>query len=482
MYRMSAKNNALDDMKLGVPWNVLTKKHSKSSIYRAYEDYQILIHDTISKTSVEVTRLESEQISLETMVESAQQDYETLVSQKATIQKEIGKMEAQTEEASNHLDASTEDLNYKEARLGELADRGVTDDLLDKLIEVQFQVPDELYCRMDTAVEYQSVCAELDILRMEIQSQGREHEALQSLINDAESKLLSKSNELAKARGAHHLILDAIEITQEGLHSYPKGTLIQLFKILKKMEIRGEAQVTLQYMLECLEKVKEELELENSIIKKREELATIQSEKDKVTGSLRVIQDNIKLPIEEALFHAIESINQVSRSALVGITQTQRTGQASINSILNDANKSLDSALSNGVSKLNQANIGFTHAINTGTHGLQVTLNKFEAQAGEWRRVRDEAAQLEYYINQAILLFSVLEKKEAILALDPWIVLKLARRIHEYVLKKLPGVKTNAPEHISQREWAISNTWEITLSSVSEFLTLELDRQFGGVG
>jgi hypothetical protein len=479
---MSAKNNALDDMESGVPWNVLTKKHSKSSVYRAYEDYQPRIQDVITKKSVEVTRLESEQIGLEAIVESTQRDYDTLVLQKESIQKEIGKMEAQMEEASMNLDASTEALNDKEERLGELVDRGVTDDLLDKLIEVQFQVPDELFCRVATAVEYQSVCAELDTMRMELQRQGRQQESLQSLIDDAESKLLSKSNELAKARGAHHLILDAIEITQEGLRSYPKGTLIHLFSLLKKMEIRGEAQITLQYLLDCLEKVKEELELENSITNKRAELATVQSEIDKVTGSLRAIQDNIKRPIEEALIHAIESINQVSRSAQVGITQTQRTGHASLNSLLNDANKSLDSAFSNGVSKLNQANNGFTHAINTGTHGLQVTLNRFEAQAGEWRRVRDEATQLEYYLNQAILLFSVLEKKEAMLALDPWMVLRLVRRIHDYVLVKLPGVKTKAPDHISQRELAISNLWEVSLSSVSEFLTLELDRQFGGVG
>jgi peptidoglycan hydrolase CwlO-like protein len=479
---MSAKKNALDDMKTGVPWNVLTKKHSKSSIYRAYEDYQIRIQDMISKTSAEVTRLRSEQTSLEAIVESTQRDCDALVSQKDSIQKEMGKMEAQTEKIANNLIASTEALNNKEARLGELVDRGVTDDLLDKLIEVQFQVPDELFCRMVTAVEYQSVCTELDTMRMELQGHGRQQESLQSLIKDAESKLLSKSNELAKARGAHHLILDAVEVTQEGLQSYSKGTLIQLFTILKKMEIRGEAQVTLEYMLECLEKVKEELELENSITKKRAELATIQSEIDKVTVSLRAIQEDIKRPIEEALVHALESINQVSRSAQVGITQTQRIGQASINSLLIDANKNLDSALSNGVSKLNQANNGFTHAINTGTHGLQVTLNRFEAQAGEWRRVRDEAAHLEYYLNQAILLFSVLEKKEAMLSLDPWMVLRLVRRIHDYVLVKLPGIKTKAPDHISQRELAISNLWEVSLSSVSEFLTLELDRQFGGVG
>lgn len=211
---------------------------------------------------------------------------------------------------------------------------------------------------------------------------------------------------------------------------YPVDLIIGLFETLRSYEIKDAPAVSVRRLLDKLSLAKEDLELQRMISSRTKEFEALSQELDETRGILRVLKKECLKPIRDIQNSASRAIEQASVEGVGAVRTTQKvvlqtlleTQALSINAIesLEKSGKGSLTALKEEIFRiLNQSNLS-----------LQSSLLTYESQIQQWGEDKREAGRYQSLINQATLLFGILEDSRAILNLDLKIASIVAERLH----------------------------------------------------
>ena len=232
---------------------------------------------------------------------------------------------------------------------------------------------------------------------------------------------------------------------------------------------------TYGFMIDRLENVKVDLELEHRIASKTAEYETLVNETAKAVGVLAGYRNGVIRPIQEAE-QAFRSTMQTETQLANQILSELHSNVAdSINGLTQTSSSAIERAQKQGEGRLNSIENNVWQKLFNLSLVLEARIGACIDETDKWGKVKEEAGQYTYYINQAILLFGPLAKPESILSLDPWVPKQIAKRLHLYAQKKLAGVKTKFPKSIASQEWSINDLYEVQVTSVTEALALIME-------
>jgi chromosome segregation ATPase len=472
---MSAKEKAFRNMVDGTPWRTITKTHSKSSIYAAYVDFEPHMEKRVSELCQEVQEFEDTLDEVKKQLNSLTLERDRAES---VIENTIGEAEeanSQLEHVMERLEQAESELSTVTKKLDELQSKGITIELFSEISEMDIVNNQELNSRIVTAENYAKLLKDHAEMESDLEQLQNKKEQYQTKVERLSEEEKSTANKVALVKSEHSLIIDAVNVTQQALKKYPKKDLMGLFKEINRIEIHGEPRTTLVYMLDRLDKVKEELELERSIVAKRAELETIVKEASKAKGILTAYRDGVIRPIQEAEQAFKRAMQEETRMAKQEITDVGRKVENRVNELAQISDSAIQATQERGEQRLKGIENAIWSRLLNISLVLEARIDNCIEETDKWGRIKEEAGQYTYYLNQAIILFSPLTKPDAILALDPWVVKQIAKRLHLYSKKKLAGVKTKFPKNVASREWAISEFYDVEISSVAEALAQMLE-------
>lgn len=245
---MSARKKAFEAMVNGTPWGTITKTNSKSSIYGAYTEYTPIMKQKVEELRQEARELTqtrdnelSELDSLLKETEIAQAARDTTIKDSERASEKFEKINAKLEQAQTEFNTIT-------SGLVELHSRGVSEQLVSKISDIDFAGAEDLVSRISTVEKYQDLHDEVKATEGKL---GKLHDRIdedQIKADRLSEEAKSTANQVALVRAKHNLIVDAVDVTQEALKRYPKKDLIGLFKQIRRIEIRGEPKTTLGFM------------------------------------------------------------------------------------------------------------------------------------------------------------------------------------------------------------------------------------------
>ena len=356
----------------------------------------------------------------------------------------------------------------------------MTIEFLESIAKIDFVDNKDLISRISTIGEFQQVKKEIDAIITKRETEEKAVEALQKSVRSLTEEEKSYKNKITITKSEHHLYSDAIEITKKALENYSKATLLQLLKHIKRIEVRGEPKTSLKYLLNRLDSVKEEAGLDARIVSKTAELESITGEVNRVNGVYVALEKGVIKHIEDTQLRAQNAIEGVAQKTINNIDSVEKAGINSLNVMAQASQNQLNSKLISGEKRLDQLQSRqWTKTFNL-TNLIEAKIGEYSYATEKWGQLREETGRYDYYLRQTILLCGPLNNAEDILSLDPQFVRQAMHRIHLYVTKRLPGVKTKTPKHIADKEYALSDIWELNLSSISEFLALDFDKFLSG--
>ncbi|MFC1803928.1 hypothetical protein ACFL0D_08200 [Thermoproteota archaeon] len=305
----------------------------------------------------------------------------------------------------------------------------------------------------------------------------KEEEKLTSL----QEQTRSEENKLSEIKARNAYWRDGSSLVEKAfIQGFSVNILIGLLEALFRLTIKGEPITSARRLLRRLEKVKEEWELDESIKKASSQLATLKNELAQTRAIFNTLRRDVLGKIVEAQQKTINSIASVSEQAKRSISDASETGLSEIQRVGSISKQNIEDFKAISVDALYKQQAEIFQIFYNNHNAIQLSINMYSDSIKKYTDLTQEAAALEFHLAQTILLFGPLTSPNAILALDPQLVRQIMHRIHLYITKKLHDVKTKAPKHIAQREMAINEYWDVNLTSISEFLAVELDRFLSG--
>ncbi|TFH13582.1 hypothetical protein E4H04_11725 [Candidatus Bathyarchaeota archaeon] len=463
----------------GALWETITANHSKSSIYAAYTKYTSTMEVNLELMRREFESLEKERNELSNTVLTLNEDRDVAQSGRDKAWEETDNACKKLAVVKDELNNASQGLNNIHAGLAQLSEKNISLEFVSSLVAMDVVDDVDLLLRISTAEKYTLLLKDVQYTEKKLYQIQQQQQACQRETQKQSEELSSVSNQTTIAKSENSLFIDAVDLTKKGLCKYPKKDLIQLFKTIERIEVRGEPKTTLNYLLDRLEKAKEELELETIVVSLKNEKRELENEVATVKGVLKAFRDGVTQPIKDTHTYFQRVMQEETLSAKQAIGAVRSEAENILNSLAQTSASAIVTAQKQGERLLSNVDNGVWQKLFNLSLVLEARIETCIDETDKWGEVKEEAGKYSYYLSQAILLFGPLVKPEAILSLDPWVVKQIAKRIHLYAQKKHAGVKTRFPKIIANREWAISDIYEVQVTSVTEALALIMEDLLG---
>lgn len=291
---MTKADEAFNDLKAGTDHEVMEKRYSSGTLSRAYSLYLDWAKDRSKKVGASINTLEKKEKELQETAERLEKDAKEQDRIVRVMKKQISHLGAHEQKTYKTVDELKRRLESLETAWNELNGKGVKEETISRLNNIDFGDNDELLKRIDTLEAYTQL--EEDTVKMQsdytyYSLNASEREAW---YKDVAAKVRSKENELDEVKRKYFLFEETIEVMQIFLEDgYNKETLLSLKEALRALEIKGKPEASMKRLIDGLRKYKELYELDSTLRTKRQEQTEIKKELEKAKGSLSAFQENI---------------------------------------------------------------------------------------------------------------------------------------------------------------------------------------------
>jgi len=210
--------------------------------------------------------------------------------------------------------------------------------------------------------------------------------------------------------------------------------------------------------------------LDQTIAAKKFQLRTLENELTKTRAIINTLKQEVVKAISDAQKNAVNNITQAANASKQEINATAFQSRNSINHITQIGCQSVQTCENKIIKSLDNQNAKLQQTFYNNHVLIKGSLNDSIQDIKKWGDIREQAGNYSDLIQISTILFGINTNPDAILELDLALINRLAERIHNYCLKKLPNSKMKAPEVISRKEFAISASWEVHLSSITWWL------------
>lgn len=475
---MSALDKALQDMTDRRPWNYITKHHSQGRVYRALEKFEPHMEKLYSELCERVSNIEEELKVANDNIQKAKESQEKIETKNYDLRKErdqisteILQLENEKNEVMSDLLIKTADLDDINMKRDELSKRHITADVLTQILESDISSHDDFLNRVKTDKEYRELVHQNRIIEESILEKHERKQEAAAKLEQLKSDALSEKNKLDEAKQLHQMWLNSIQVVNKAQQrGYSSEILAQLVEALFKISVKGEPLKSARRLLRRFEKIKEDIELDSSIINKTASLESLEQQYKKVNGALHAVADDALSKIksvENAATDSITSVEEVGKKNIIAtreqsLLSIKKVEQTSLNAVgnLEESSSVVLGNLRNDVSKTFMEN-SFT---------LKLAIEVLQKEILEWGDLKERAGQLHEPIKLATVLLGIQQDTEALLNIESAVIVRLLERIHLYIVRKWPGMKTKASQELSRTDWGISSVYDANLSSVSQWL------------
>jgi hypothetical protein len=475
---MSAVEKALKDMVDRRSWEYLKENHTQGTLYRSLDKYEPHIKRLYGELSEQVTRIEQEEKETSERFQDAKKvhgeleaEYENLLRKRGEVSSEIESLEGKNTEAKKHLQNVTSKLEGVQKNLDELGKRHLTSETLTQILESDVESPDELLQRVKTRAEYRILVEKNRLLGESLSEKHEQEQEAASRLKHLLLDIQSEENRLDEVKLRNKLWVDSIKVVNNAqLFGYTPEIIGQLLEALFKISVKGEPIRSARILLRRFEKIKEEIELDDSITNKTAALKSIEARYNEVAGALKAVKKDALSSIKLVENTAKKSLTSVAEAGKRSISAVGSQSGQSIRSIEETSLESVVKVKELGCMALDQLRNDVAKVFMEHSYALQLATETYQGQVLKWGDAKEQAGKFAELIKLATILLGIQQNPDAIQDIEPAIITRLMERIHLYIVRKWPETKTKASRELSSKDWGISSVYMADLSSVSSWL------------
>ena len=475
---MSAKERALKDLKELKDLDTINQNHSIGSVYRAFPDWlnyaKAIYNSTRDKISKEKERAAEAEEKADAAVRLAQENLDkvrVLETKIDELESQVTKLQEAGQVAEEYLNSKMLEISKVEDIQADLKERGLTEENLSSVLRSNVHGEEELMERISTKQQHRELTEEVGLLQSQRDSLRVEILNDESELAKIKEELLSETNMFDEMKSKHSLWNLAIKLIVTTLQlGFTVEILEQLVRELHKLSIIGEPKRSARRALSRMNKIVEEIELDDAISRKTAQLEALEKKYSILVATIETLAKKGLENLREVENAAVIKISSVSKSAQNEVSNVTGHIKASIKSV---EETSLDSILNvkqaadAGIKKL-ESRVS-TVFINNDI-ALRLALDNYKSEVEAWGNIREQAGRYSEHIKLTTVFLGVQLDETGLLNVDPFLVARLVERIHFFIVRKWPDAKTTSPDSVSRRENAINSMWEAKLSSVSSWL------------
>lgn len=475
---MSSKKRALEMLRSGVPWEEISSHFGKSTLYSALSEY-------FPWAEAHTTKLRGEIRRLGASVDDCRQDEADMSARVNVLKHQLEELESRQSRCVVEVEALSVDVESKRKQLSsleeksiEFRDRGVTEDTVLRISQIEFGDGEELLARIETFEAHGELEEDVKSRRGELDAVNSDVEAGKKVLEEISSEVDSCRNRLDEWQRKAWMWKDAQNVMLSFFRDgYDTATLISLKKAVNVLAVKGEPKVTVKRFLDAFGDIQGLSEIESTLREKKMELTRTRGELDRATGSLKAVKVNVLDEISSTVDVAsiqLKAVNAIAVSTL----QDQSTR---IEESFMTLSKEIGSELNN-IRKESEAAIRATG--DTGMRNLQglnstilKNFDELQEEVRKWGEIKAEMGAYSDMILYGTTLLGVLKDSEALMMLPVELVAQLFERLLQYVECLYPGMNTSPPESVAKKEMGFSQYRTYKLSSLIEWLRYELENK-----
>jgi len=342
---MTKEDDILEEFRKGTPLKEIHDKYpSSSQFYKVMKKF-------IPEADRDIERRQSQLSSLNSKVTSLQGKVRSLSTHSSQLKEWIDKAEkdkGRLQHELKNLDKATKDrrgeLDGINEKLSDLAEVGVTSELVTRIHGMELESKDELLERIKTAADHVQVKKDLSALNARKTRLEEEVAGLKKTRDTLKTDIRTQMNLLDEWELKTQTFREAVAVTT---HFFTGGYNTENLKSLKAgldlLSVKGEPKLSLRRLVTGLQKAKSLTGLNNQIQEKGKELETLNTNISKAKGELNAYQSIVLKTLNEAKAQAIKEIKNTSKDTISEAKKIRKT-----------AVKNMDTISSSHISKLKQ--------------------------------------------------------------------------------------------------------------------------------
>lgn len=458
---MSKVENAVKKMKAGVDLETLQSECSQGTLYRAFSEYLDWAEHTRVNHSLKIRESENElkakQKSLAAIskkITEEEKSHKSLISQNERLDELVDK----SQEQFNELVKKSHSINTK---ITALEKRGVTEETISGIGQMDFKTGDELTERIATYEVFNELVRQAASLKEEMDNQELRKENIERELEKMFSEMMSARNTLDEEKRKLWTFRESHEIVEEFLkNGYEKEILFSLNVALKALQIPDDTKTSLKRLLDGLKNVKNLDELSSQVRAESSKLKKLEEQVDITSGTLSAIKDDAIKQIRSLKNEALSELRDLNMDNINNLNMTALAQKSELEAF----RKSTES----GISKISDH---FYSRIDRSITGLDSSLQTLRGEVTQWGEMKYDRGKHEIMMFYGTTLLGVLENPRKELPKVPLeVITQLLGRIASWLYITNPKAKAKPTDIISQQEPNLYTYHEYRLLSLLDIV------------
>ena len=475
---MNALEKCLQDMLDRRPWDYIKANHSQGTVYRSLEKYEPNIEQLYCELSEKIRIIQQENKETEVRFQEAIKAHEEIIAHNQSLLRtrdqinlEIKSSEEKKNTEKEQLQAATSKLEEVQKKLDDLSKLNLTHEKLTEILDSDVASPGDLLERVKTKKEHWALMEQNQRLDESLIEKQKQDQEVASRLEQLQLDVLSEENVFDELKMRNQPWLNGINVANKAQQlGYTPDIMVQILDALFKLGVKDEPVRSARRLLRRFEKIREEIELDESITRKTAALESLESRYNEVSGALQAVKKDALTGIKMVEKTAVERIASVEVAAKSKIGTVADQSYRSIRSTEQSAVESVEKVMKSSGAAMSHLKNDVSKVFMDNSFALQLAIETYKRQVSDWGDVREQVGMYTELIKLATILLGIQQNPDALLGIEPAVITRLAERINLYIERKWPGFKTKASIKISSKDWGISSFYEAELSSVSSWL------------
>jgi len=428
---MTIKDEILEELRKGTPLSEISRKfRSQSRKYEAIREYL----EEAEKIVEEMQKIKTD--LLERKVELERSNHE-----KAEISREIQISIQAKEKLDEEVIRKTGELKRLKTDIRELQERGVTPEILSKIMAIEIRSGPGLLRQIKTVERLKQTKRQVSNLKKSKVSLEETIRNLGAKKEELEKKLRSERNQLDQLKIETATFREAVATVGS---FYTDGYSTEDLKSLKHglgtLGIKGDPLLSITRVVTGLSKYKNLVALENKIRTRQKELETL---KRAITDEKSLLKVKGQL---------IKAFGQVKDTGVKAILRAAEHAKAEIADTAGMSEKHTMALLSK-----------------FDVH-VRSTLDGLKTELGEWGELKEQEGQLREILRPAQVLLGILKSPEYLRQLPLTFVFQLFDRLRLYLEMNLKDVTIKPSQDIWKKDANLNFILSYRLPVLLEFV------------
>jgi hypothetical protein len=471
---MSIKDRALKEMMDALDWDLINKRNTTGSVYRAYNDWSSIAKKEYDQTINNIKLVKQKESDAEKKTENALRKSELeearamqLEEKANSFESQISKLEKERETTENDLKAVNQEITERQEILIDLDAKQFTEEKLNTILNSDAESPEDLISRVQKAQQHQQILDEINHLETHRGKIIKETQEASDILSETREELKSTRNKLDALQTKNFQWISAIKVITDVYRlGFTEETILRLIEELKRLSIKKEPVASTKRLLTGLEKVKELVELEEAVTLTSAQLRTLKSELAKTQGILTATQKDALGKIHEVKNNSIKSIDAVSSKAQGSITDMI----SSLKNVEAQGIHSIDKFQKEATGIVNAHQLSISAFFINISNAIQIAIDLYGEKIRQLSILSEELGKLKPWIDLATLLYGVNQNPQSLQHVNLSVVRRICEGIHLYLASTYASSRIHVPREISDREFGMISGSEYSIHSVSAIL------------